>query len=205
MSGDVEAVVFDLGGVLVDWNPRYLYRRIFDDEAVMERFLALATPSAWNHRMDEGVPFAEAIAERKTRFPEWAVELDAYWARWPEMLGGAIDDTVRILEELGDRGVPLYALTNWSAETFPFARARYAFLDRFEDIVVSGIERVAKPSPALYRRLTERNRLDPAQLLFVDDKPENVRAARALGWAGVVFEDPPRLRRALVERGLLGP
>jgi len=199
-------VVFDLGAVLIDWDPRYVYRDLFPgDEAGMEAFLADVTSSTWNHQMDAGKPWADAIAELVASHPERRDLIEAYWSRWPDMLRGEIPGTVEVLRELREAGFTLYALTNWSAETFPVARERFAFLGWFGGIVVSGEEGLAKPDPALYRILLERYALDASTALFVDDRTENVTAAEGVGMTGVVFRSPEALRSDLVQRGLLAP
>lgn len=195
-------VVFDLGGVLVDWNPRYLYRKLLPP-AEMETFLAQVATPDWNHELDAGRPFGEAIEERAARFPEHADLLRAYRDRWPEMLGDAIEGTVSLLEHLDARGVPLFALSNWSAETFHHAESRFPFLQRFRDIVLSGREKVAKPDPRIFEALFHRNELIPTEGCFVDDVPVNVEAARRLGMDGIRFEGPARLRADLSRRRLL--
>ncbi|HYY80955.1 MAG TPA: HAD family phosphatase [Actinomycetes bacterium] len=197
------AVVFDLGGVLIDWNPRYLYRKLFQDEAAMERFLATVCTPAWNAEHDRGRPFAEGIAELAARHPAHAAAIAAWHERWEEMLGGEIPGTVELLAELRAAGVPLYALSNWSAETFGEARTRFRFIDWFDGLVISGEERLAKPDPEIFRLLLDRFRLDPRATVFVDDVPANVAAAAAAGLDAVQFRDPPRLRRDLAARGLL--
>lgn len=201
----MQAIIFDLGGVLIDWDPRYLYRPIFgDDVTAMEDFLARVCPPDWNRQMDAGVPFADAVAQRQREFPEHA-DLIALWQDgWPQMLRGAFPDTVAILAELRHRGHRLVALTNWSAETFPIARERFEFLGWFEDIVVSGVERLAKPDPRIFRLTLERNGLEPAGTVFIDDLPANIGAAAALGLDAVHFQGARDLRADLVRRGLLG-
>jgi 2-haloacid dehalogenase len=201
----IKAVVFDLGGVLIDWDPRYLYRKLLADEAAVEEFLTTVCTPAWNAEQDRGRPFAEAVAELAARHPAHAVAIAAYHERWPEMLGGDIPGAVALLAELRAAGVPLYALTNWSAETFGTARERFAFLDWFDGIVVSGEERVVKPDRRIFRLLLDRFGLAPEATLFVDDAAANVAAARELGLDAVRYRDPDRLRRDLSERGLLGP
>ena len=147
---DRSIAIFDLGGVLVDWNPRYLYRKLFDgDEVAMERFLGEICNTAWNLQQDAGRPFAEACALLVARHPGQRGLIEAYRARWPEMLAGPIHGTVEILRELKARGTPLYALTNWSAETFPLALERYDFLHWFEGTVGSGVEMLLKPVPGV--------------------------------------------------------
>jgi 2-haloacid dehalogenase len=198
-----DTVVFDLGGVLVDWNPRYLYRRLFDDEAAMERFLAEVCSSHWNELQDAGRPWREAIAVLSTEHPQHAGLIAAYRERWDEMLRGPIAASVAILDELRARGVPLYALTNWSHETFPLARRRYRFMEAFLGIVVSGEERLIKPDPAIFQRLLSRYGLDPARTVYIDDAPRNVEAAARLGMHALHFRDAATLRDELCRAGLL--
>jgi len=199
----VSAVVFDLGGVLIDWDPRYLYRSLFGgDEAAMERFLATVCTPEWNRGQDAGRPWSEAIASLVAEHPEHADLIRAFWDRWPETLGDAIDPTVDVLAELRAAGIPLYALSNWSAETFPIARPRYPFLDWFDGIVISGEVGAAKPDPRIYQALVERHGLDPASLAFVDDVPANVAAAESLGIRGLTFTSAAALRQDLAALGL---
>lgn len=200
----MHTVLFDLGGVLIDWNPRYLYRPLFgDNEAAMEDFLARVCPPEWNHQLDEGKPFAQAVAERQRLFPEHA-ELIALWHEgWPQMLREEIGETVAILRELRERGTRLFALTNWSAETFPIARSRFPFLGWFEDIVVSGEVGMAKPDPRIFELTIRRTGLEPAATLFTDDSPRNIEAARARGLHAELFRDPAGLRATLREARLL--
>jgi 2-haloacid dehalogenase len=200
----VNAVVFDLGGVLVDWDPRYLYRKVLagrDEE--MEAFLADVCNQEWNVQQDAGRTIAEATAAALREHPEARELILVYFERWAEQLGGAHEDTVAILEELDARGVPLYSITNWAAETFHHARVRFPWLSRFRDIVVSGEIGIVKPDPRIFRHLMERNELRPAELFFTDDHEPNVVAAAELGMAAHLFRDAAGLRRELVSRGLL--
>ena len=201
-SGTIDAVIFDLGGVLIDWNPRHLYRRLFADEAEMERFLAEVCTPAWNLEQDRGRPWAVAIAELAARHPDKAELIAAYRGRWPEMLNGAIAGTVALLERLHDAGVPLYALTNWSAETFPYAERLFPFLDLFRGIVVSGRIGMVKPEPTIYRHALARFGLHPKRTLFIDDAPHNVEGARAVGLNAIRFEGAEALARDLARYGL---
>ncbi|MEW9570688.1 HAD family hydrolase [Rhodanobacter sp. Si-c] len=203
MNKPVDTVIFDLGNVLIAWDPRLLYRQLFDHEDEMEWFLRAVCNGAWNERQDAGRPWTEAVAVLQARFPDYAPLIDAYRLRWVETLGGAIDGSVALLAELKARGVRLLALTNWSQETFPVARQRYAFLDWFEGIVVSGEERLVKPNPRIYQRLLERYRVDPRSALYIDDAPRNVAAAEALGMRGWWFRDPAGLRAHLRALDLL--
>jgi 2-haloacid dehalogenase len=198
-----KAVVFDLGGVLIDWDPRYLYRKLLADEAAVEEFLATVCTPEWNAELDRGRPFAEGVAELVERHPEHAAAIAAYHERWPEMLAGDLPGTVEVLAELRAAGVPLYALTNWSAETFAITRGRFEWLDWFDGLLVSGEERMTKPDPAFFRLLLDRFGLDPGATVFVDDSEANVAAARELGIDAVRFTGPDRLRRELSARRIL--
>jgi len=199
----VHAVLFDLGGVLVDWNPRHLYRGWFADEAAMEHFLTTVCTQAWNEEQDAGRPFREGVELLLARHPQHAREIKAYDSRWGEMLNGAIEESVAILGELRACGVPLFALTNWSAEKFPLARTRFSFLEWFEGIVVSGEERLKKPDPRIYCLAVERFGLEPSQTLYVDDASANIAAAAPLGFKTHRFVGALELRSELVACGLL--
>ncbi len=199
----VKAVVFDLGGVLIDWDPRHLYRKLLADEAAVEEFLATVCTPEWNAELDRGRPFAEGVAELVERHPEHAAAITAYHERWPEMVAGDFPDTVEVLAELRAAGVPLYALTNWSAETFALTRGRFEFLDWFDGLLVSGEERITKPDPAIFQLLLDRFGLDPTATVFVDDSEANVAAARRLGFDAIRFTGHEELRRELVARRLL--
>ena len=199
----IAAVVFDLGGVLIDWDPRYLYRDLIEDEAEMEHFLATVTTPEWNRAQDAGRPWAEAVEELVRRHPERRDLIEAYWLRWHETLGDAIQPTVAVLDELRGTGLRLFALTNWSGETFPVARPRFPFLEWFEGIVVSGDERLIKPDPEIFHLLVERYGVDPETTVFIDDAADNVAAARALGFRAIRFVDAPTLRADLRRLGVL--
>ena len=198
----MNAVVFDLGGVLIDWNPRHLYRKLFPrNESRMERFLSEVCNPEWNACQDAGRSWAEATALLRARHPDKAALIDAYYLRWQEMLGGPIEGSVAILRELKEARTPLYALTNWSHETFPIALGLYDFLGLFDAIVVSGHERMIKPDPRLYQLLIERHGLRPTGLVYIDDNAENAAVAAALGMHGIHFSSPDALG---AERVLLG-
>jgi 2-haloacid dehalogenase len=197
-------VVFDLGGVLLQWNPRFLYRKLFDgDEAAMEHFLATVCSQEWNERQDAGRSFADAVAELLPLHADQARLIEAFGKRFGEMVPGAIDGTVDIVADLKRRNVPLYALSNWSAETFPPLRARFAFLEWFDGIVVSGEEGVMKPDPRIFRILLERYRITPEETVLIDDDPRNPVVAASLGMHGIHFQSPELLRSELRALGLL--
>lgn len=202
MEQRIDTVVFDLGGVLVDWDPRHLYRSEFDDEAAMEAFLGTVTTPAWNLELDRGRPFADGVRELVAEHPQHEALIRAYHERWPEMLRDAIAGTVEVLTELRAAEVPCYALTNWSAETFPHARERFDFLGVFDGIVVSGEERAVKPDPALFAVLEERFHIAPARTVFIDDSRANVEGAASRGYTTVHFIGPEDLRGRLAGVGL---
>jgi 2-haloacid dehalogenase len=195
-------VVFDLGAVLIDWNPRYLYRDLFDgDERAMERFLAAVCTPTWNEQMDAGRPFAEATEELAALHPDQADLIRAYGSRWHDMLGGAFEETVAIVRGLQAAGTPVYALSNWSAETFPAAMAKYPFLGDMDGILVSGEIKAIKPDPAIFREFMRRFSLRPDQIVFIDDNQPNVDAARSLGWTAFRFESAEQTGRELLQLG----
>ncbi|ATQ70007.1 MULTISPECIES: HAD family hydrolase [Methylosinus] len=196
-------VVFDVGNVLLDWNPRHLYRKLFDDPAAMEMFLAEVCTPAWNCELDRGRPFAEAVADLVARFPDFADAIRAYDARWSEMIAGEIEGTVALLERLAERGVPLYALTNLSDEKYESLYERHAFFRRFAGVLVSGRVKMVKPDPAIYRLLLESCELRAEQCLFIDDSAANVDGARRVGLSALQFESPAQIERVLVELRLL--
>ena len=188
---------------MIDWDPRYLYRKIFADETQMEEFLTTIATLEWHLEQDRGRTMKEATESLVSLYPEYAREIEAFYARWDEMFGGPIEGSVDVLREVRERGFPLYALTNWSAETFPLARERFGFLGWFDEIVVSGEEGMIKPNREIYGVLVERTGLDPAKTVFVDDSPPNVVAARELGFTAVRFRTPEGLRAELVDLGIL--
>jgi 2-haloacid dehalogenase len=191
-------VIFDFGGVLLDWNPRNLYRKLIADEAACEHFLTEVCHPEWNVAQDAGRSFAEAEAEAIARHPDKADLIRAWLPRFDEMIPDAIGGTVDILERLHARGVPLYGLTNFSGETFAPTRRRFEFFDRvFRGIVVSGDEKMIKPDPRIYRLLLDRYGVDPHRTVFIDDSAKNVEAANALGIHGIHFKTPEALAQEL--------
>ncbi len=195
-----QVVVFDLGGVLIDWNPRYLYRKLFADEPAMERFLAEVCHSAWNEEQDRGRSFAAAVEEAAARHPDQRALIEAYHLRWDEMLAGPIPGSVQILEELKQAGHELHALTNWSVEKFPIARERYDFLDHFENILVSGEVGLIKPDRRIFQLLLARIGRPAEDCIYIDDNAANAAAADALGFDAIHFQSPAHLRAALARR-----
>ena len=197
-------VVFDVGGVLLQWDPRHLYRKLFaGDDKAMEHFLGSVCTEEWNERQDAGRTFAEGAAELLPAHADKADLIHAFGRRFDEMIPGAIEESVAILRELKRAGVPLYAVTNWSAETFPSTQNRFDFLAEFDGIVVSGEEGVIKPDPRIFRILLDRYDIPPTAAVFVDDNPANAEAAANFGIHGIHFRSPQQLRRELVALGLL--
>ena len=192
-------VVFDLGNVLIGWDPRALFRPLFAErEQEMEWFFANVCTHEWNLEQDRGRSFAEGVALLTAAHEErWHALIRAYHERWTDMLTGAIEGSVAILERLHALGTPLYAVTNWNQDTFQHARERYPFLTLFRGIVVSGEERLIKPDAAIYRLLFQRYALLPEACVFVDDSRVNVEGARAVGMHGVHYQDPQQLEAAL--------
>ncbi|QHF43836.1 haloacid dehalogenase [Pseudomonas sp. S35] len=186
----IRAVVFDFGGVLFDWNPQHLYRKLIADEHERQWFLDTICTQAWNTEQDAGRPLAEATQVLTDQFPHHKALITAYYERWHEMLRGPLPEGVAILKALDAANMPLFGLTNWSAETFPYAQANYPFLRCFRDIVVSGELKLIKPNPAIYDASLRQVRaylpdIKPGEVVFIDDVADNVDAAVSLGWRGI--------------------
>jgi 2-haloacid dehalogenase len=201
----ITTAVFDLGAVLIDWNPRYLFRSLFADEAAMELFLATVTTPEWNAEQDRGRTLAQATAILVAEHPEHAELIEAYYGRWDEMVGEPIAGTVELVRHLKAAGIRLVALTNWSAETFPRVRHRLGFLDDFDAVLVSGTVGLIKPDPAIYLLLIERHAVDVRHSLFIDDSRRNVGAAAELGFDAIHFQSSEQLGEELRLRGLITP
>lgn len=200
----IDTVVFDLGGVLIDWNPVYMYQTIFDSEEEMRWFLQNITTGDWNEEQDGGRSLAEGTEWLIKKHPEHEVNIRAFYDRWAEMLKGPIDATVDVLRQLKfETDHKLFALTNWSAETFPIALERYEFLHWFNGIVVSGAERMRKPFKPIYETLLSRFSIDPAKAVYLDDNSRNLIAPRELGMHTIHFQSPEQTREELVQLGVL--
>ncbi len=198
-----DIVIFDLGGVLIDWDPRHLYRKLFDDEAAMEHFLAAVCTQEWHRHHDAGRSFAEGARLLKLEHPDKAELIDAFGARADEMIGGPIAGVVEILAELRQRRVPLYALSNWPAESFHLARRRFDFLVWFADILISGEVGVLKPDPRIFELALARFAIDPGRAVYIDDVAANAKAAGNFGIHGVHYTGPAALRADLIRLSLL--
>ena len=198
----IDTIIFDLGGVLIDWNPEYVFTKMIPDPEKRRYFFDNICTNDWNIEQDAGRSLAVATELLLAEWPEWEPEIRAYYGRWDEMLGGPIDDTVELLRELRDQGDHrLLALTNWSAETFPVALGRYEFLHWFEGIVVSGAEKTRKPFADIYQVLLNRYQVAPERAVFIDDSLKNVQGAESLGIKGIHFQGAAPLRRTLCTLG----
>jgi 2-haloacid dehalogenase len=203
MAEKIDTIIFDLGGVLIDWNPRYLYRKLFKSEEEVNWFLENICTSEWNDQQDAGRSFEEATRQLIAKHPEFEEPIAAWYSRWKETISGPISGTVDILREIRDsRQFRLYALTNWSAETFPWALENFDFLHWFEGIVVSGVEKCRKPLPEFFQILFDRYNVKPEQSLFIDDNLANIKGANALGLNAITFKSPEQLRSELKVLGL---
>ncbi len=199
----VDTIIFDLGGVLIDWNPRYLYRKIFKTEEEITWFMENICTLEWNDHQDAGRTFAEATEELVAQHPEWEVPIRAWYGRWEETISGSIEGTVSILKNLKEKGTHrLLALTNWSAESFPVAQKKFEFLNWFEGIVVSGDEKTRKPFPEFYHILFDRHQVDPSRAIFIDDNIKNVHGGRAVGLHVIHFQNPNQLLTELTSMGI---
>ena len=193
----IKNIVFDFGGVLVDWNPRYLYDKYFGDAEQSQWFLDNICLYSWNLQMDGGKPFAEGVKELQAAHPEWSEAIAIYHTRWVEMMGGEVAGTADVLRSAKAAGYKIYGLTNWSAETFPMIRDTYPVFQEFDGIVVSGEEHLLKPDAAIYRCLLERYALRAEESLFIDDNRDYVAAARSIGMEAVRFENAEQLVQVL--------
>jgi 2-haloacid dehalogenase len=201
-AAEEPVVVFDIGNVLLDWNPKYLFRKIFAIESEVDWFLDNICTMDWNLEQDRGRSWADGVAILSARHPEWADQIAAYDLRWDEMVSGSITQSVAVLERLKDSGRKIYAITNFSHEKLAVSRPRFPFLDRFDGMVVSGAERLLKPDPAIYHRLFERYSLAPESTVFIDDSARNIATAAVLGMKTVHFGAKTDLRAELAAHGV---
>lgn len=199
-----QSIIFDLGAVLVDWNPRYLYNKVFATPEETEHFLEHICTSDWNEEQDAGRSLAEGTELLVTQHPDFEAQIRAFYGRWKEMLGGDIPETVALLQQLKASGkYKLYALTNWSNETFPIALMEYEWLQWFDGIVVSGKERLRKPYPDFYQLLLDRYAIDKDNTIFIDDNLRNVKAAEEMGIETIHFQTSAQLEKELQQRRIL--
>ena len=197
---NIETIIFDLGGVLIDWNPEYLYKKIFSNDQEMRYFLTHISTKKWNEEQDAGKSLNEATEELSKQYPAYKKEIQAYYGRWEEMLGGPISESVALLERIYQtRKYELYALTNWSNETFPVARQQFPFLNYFKGIVVSGEVKIKKPDPRIYHFILNKYNLISQKTIFIDDSESNIEIAKNLAIHTIHFKDPQQLCKKLIE------
>jgi len=198
-----DAIVFDFGGVLFDWNPEYVYRELIPDTAEREFFLGEVCNLAWNHLQDAGRTLDEATESKVAEFPQYEALIRAYYARWPQMLKGEIPEGVALLQELAALDIPLYGLTNWQQETFPYAEQHFPHvLKHFRQIVVSGRIKLAKPDPAIFHYLTQAIGHAPSRCVFIDDNAANIATASALGFLSIHHQHASTTRQQLIALGV---
>jgi 2-haloacid dehalogenase len=200
---NLTAVIFDFGGVLIEWDPRNLYRRYFDDTQSMEQFLEEINFMEWNALQDKGRPFAKGVADLTAKFPQHADLIRAYHEHWEESIGEPITPIIEILKRVKAAGWPVYGLSNWSMETFPITRKKHRFFDLLDDYLLSGEVKLVKPDPAIFQHMLDKIGRQPGECVFIDDNPANVTAAQALGIVAIQYESPKQLERELQQLGIL--
>lgn len=203
-NSPIQAIIFDFGGVLLDWNPRHLYRRLIPDPLELDRFLSEIQFAEWNVQQDKGRPFAQGVAEHSARFPQYAGLIRAYHEHWEDSVVGPIAGSVEVLRSLKAAGHAVYGLSNWSAETFPIAYRQHDFFQLLDGYIISGDVGIVKPDPAIFELLLRKIGRPAQACLFIDDSTTNVDAARQLGFQTILFRSPEQLRAELQQLGLLG-
>jgi 2-haloacid dehalogenase len=204
MTSHIKAIIFDFGNVLIEWNPRYVYNRYFpNDPEGIERFFKEVDFMGWNARQDKGRTFKEGVADLSRRFPHYAHLIQAYHDNWKDSIGVADWGTVEIMKQLKQMGYSLYGLSNWSAETFPYARAKYDFFDLLDDMVISGAVGYVKPEPEIYHILLEKIGRPARECLFIDDSLPNIHQANTMGFVTIQFQSSEKLKTDLENLGIL--
>ncbi len=204
MKATIKAIIFDFGGVLLNWDPRNLYRTYFpEQDRALEVFLREVDFYTWNAELDKGKSLDLGVAELSAKFPHRASLIAAYAKHWGETITGEVEGTVKTLYKLKAKGYPLYGLSNWSVETFPFVRDAYPFFDEFDEIIISGEVNLIKPEPEIYQLLLSKIDFPAQACLFIDDSQANIDMARSLGFHAVLFESPEGLDGMLKEHGVL--
>lgn len=199
----IKNIIFDFGGVLMDWNPRYFFKDYFNDDDKMEYFLTNIAQSEWNEEQDRGRSLTEGTDIQVQKFPDWEKELRAYYDNWHVMLKSDIPQNVEVLKKLSKTDYHLYGLTNWSEETFPYALEKYDFFQLFGGkIVVSGTEKLIKPDPKIWHLLLERYNIQASESVFIDDNPRNIEMAQSLGFHTIQVSSSTNLEQELIDLGL---
>ena len=203
MTSHIKAIIFDFGAVLVEWEPRNIFRNYFPDNASIDAFLQEIDFKQWNVEQDKGRSFAEGTHLLAQKFPQHKEVFHALQERWGESIVGEIEGTVQLLHALKAKGYPIYGLSNWSAETFPIARARYEFFELFDDMVISGEVKLIKPEPAIFEYCLQKIGRPSYECLFIDDSELNIISATKLGFDCIHFRSPQQLKEELQKRELL--
>lgn len=204
MPTPIKAIVFDFGNVLIEWDPRLVYRRFFnDEEQAMERFLHEVNFMDWNAEQDKGRSFKEGVADLSKQFPHYSDLIQAYPDNWKESIGDTLTGTVDLMNHLKQAGYPLYGLSNWSTETFPYTRQKYDFFNLFDDMVISGEVGSIKPEPLIFEILLEKIGRPAHECLFIDDSLANIQQAKKMGFATIHFISPTQLEAELRSLGLI--
>ena len=204
MDRKIKNIVFDLGGVLIDWDPLYVFENYFESKEKLNFFMSEICNDDWNAEQDSGKSIVDGTRDLITKYPKWEGAIRDYYGRWTDMLKGEIEPTVNILESIKKSNqYRVLSLTNWEASLFQIALVRYGFLSWFEGIVVSGIEKVCKPNPKIYKILLNRYQLIPEETLFIDDRKQNVEAAKSLKIQTIHYSSPEQLKKTLLKSGIL--
>jgi len=194
MTSPIKAIIFDYGNVLIEWEPRYVYNRFFpNDPEGMERFFKEVDFLSWNAHQDKGRTFKEGVADLSAQFPQYAHLIQAYHDHWKDSIGISYTGTVEIMKQLKQKGYPLYGLSNWSAETFPYARSKFDFFELFDDMVISGLVGYVKPEPEIYHLMLEKIRKPAQECLFIDDSLPNIQQAQKMGFQTIHFKSSEQL------------
>ena len=204
MTSPIKAIIFDFGNVLLEWDPRNVYQRYFpDDPEGMEHFLKEVNFMEWNLQQDKGRPFSQGVAVLSEQFPHRSDLIQAYHDHWIDSVGGLLTGTVDLLNQLKRAGYPLYGLSNWSAETFPYAREKYDFFDVFDDMVISGEVGHVKPDPEIFQILLDKIGRPAQECLLIDDSLPNIHQAEKMGFAVIHFQTPEQLEKELKQLHLI--
>lgn len=203
-NSNIKAIIFDYGNVLIEWDPRYVYKKYFpNDPEGMEHFLREVGFMGWNAHQDKGRTFKAGVADLSKQFPHHAHLIQAYHDHWKDSIGISFTGTVEIMKHLKQKGYPLYGLSNWSAETFPYAQEKFDFFDMLDDMVISGQVGFIKPEPEIYELMLEKIGKPVQECLFIDDSLPNIQQAQKMGFATVHFESSEQLAGELKSMGIL--
>jgi len=203
MNSSIKAIIFDFGGVLIKWDPHELYHRFFEQPQQIDQFLSEINFTSWNAEQDRGRPFTEGIVKLSAQFPQYTHLIRAYYDHFEDTIVGPIPGTVDILHELKRAGYPLYALSNWSAETYPRVRHQYDFFDLFDKIILSGEVKLIKPDPAIFKLTLQTVHRTASECLLIDDSEANIIAAKKIGFVTIHFKSPEQLKHELRNLGIL--